>query len=55
MSELAATPGVIPYVDFHDGPRRILTVISEGSRLITSTSRPVVLVDGRSTTACGAR
>ena len=40
-------PGVIPYVDFHDGPRRILTVISEGSRLITSTSRPVVLVDGR--------
>ncbi|MBE1576703.1 hypothetical protein ACFORH_06700 [Amycolatopsis roodepoortensis] len=26
MTDLAAQPGVIPYVDNHDGPRRLLTI-----------------------------
>ena len=47
MSELAATPGVIPYVDYHDGPRRLVTIVCEPGGLISGNSRPVVSIDGR--------
>ena len=47
MSELAATPGVIPYVDFHDGPRRLVTITCEQGGLVVGNSRPVVSIDGR--------
>ena len=41
-------PGVIPYVEFHTGPRRVLTVnLTSGNAMATSKHRPVVSIDGR--------
>lgn len=46
-TDLARVPGVIPYVDNHDGPRRLLTIeipsVGMGARLYV----PVASIDGR--------
>lgn len=48
MSEQQAPPGVIPYVEHHAGERRVLTLhLSSGRGLATSTTPPIVSVDGR--------
>nr|MCW2727753.1 hypothetical protein [Aeromicrobium sp.] len=41
-------PGVIPYVEFHQGPRRLLTVnLTSGNQVVVSKHRPIVSIDGR--------
>ena len=47
-ADLGATPGVIPYVEFHTGPRRVLTIelTTDNSRGL-KIYRPVVSIDGR--------
>lgn len=47
MSELANIPGVIPHMEAHDGPRRTLTVISDGAAIFSNRTRPVIVIDGR--------
>ncbi len=49
MTEQSATPaGAIPYVDYHLGPRRILTLdIVTGNALMRGKIPPVVSIDGR--------
>lgn len=47
MSELASTPGVIPYMEAHVGPRRLLTVVSEAPSMFSNATRPVIIIDGR--------
>ncbi|WP_193605761.1 hypothetical protein [Nocardioides dongkuii] len=48
MSEQQAPPGVIPYVEFHTGERRVLTVhLTSGNGMLTSKVPPVVSIDGR--------
>ena len=45
---LATTPGVIPYVDFHNGLRRLLTVdLTTGNSRVQDKYRPVASIDGR--------
>lgn len=45
---LASTPGVIPYVEFHTGPRRLLTVdLTTGNSRAQDRYRPVASIDGR--------
>ena len=45
---LASTPGVIPYVEFHTGPRRLLTIdLTTGSSRVQDRHRPVASIDGR--------
>lgn len=47
MSE-QAQPGVIPYVDYHQGARRLLTLdLTSGNAVAVSRHRPIVSVDGR--------
>jgi hypothetical protein len=47
MSE-RPVPGVIPYVDFHQGPRRFLTLnLTSGNQVAVSKHRPIVSIDGR--------
>ncbi|HXH79723.1 hypothetical protein [Nocardioides sp.] len=47
-SNWAAMPGVIPYVEFHTGPRRLLTIdLAIGNSRILRTWFPVVSIDGR--------
>ncbi|MCW2835640.1 MAG: hypothetical protein JWN68_3593 [Nocardioides sp.] len=46
-SDLGATPGVIPYVEFHTGPRRLLTIdLSLNSKALVKWY-PIVSIDGR--------
>ena len=41
-------PGVIPYVEYHPGPRRLLTLeLTSGNAVVVSRHRPIVGVDGR--------
>ncbi len=41
-------PGVIPYVEFHQGPRRVLTLqLTTGNAMAVSKHRPIVSIDGR--------
>ncbi|WP_248580201.1 hypothetical protein [Nocardioides sp. InS609-2] len=45
---LSSTPGVIPYVEWHTGPRRTLTVgLTTGNSVVGKKYRPIVSVDGR--------
>ena len=47
-SALGATPGVIPYVEFHTGPRRLLTIdLTTGNTRVHEKYRPVASIDGR--------
>ena len=47
-STLGATPGVIPYVEFHTGPRRLLTIdLTTGNTRVLAKYRPVASIDGR--------
>ncbi|PUA82674.1 hypothetical protein [Nocardioides currus] len=47
-SELATTPGVIPYVEAHSGPRRLLTVdLTTGNAPVRAKYRPIASIDGR--------
>lgn len=40
--------GVIPYVDHHDGPRRLLVVdLTTGNAMIRGKIPPIVSIDGR--------
>ncbi|MFI7116980.1 hypothetical protein [Amycolatopsis sp. NPDC049868] len=47
MSDLAAQPGVIPYVDNHDGPRRLLTIDMRPFPSMRLTYVPFASIDGR--------
>ncbi|GAB3719156.1 hypothetical protein GCM10027598_31520 [Amycolatopsis oliviviridis] len=47
MSDLASQPGVIPYVDNHDGERRLLTVDVRPFPTMRQTYVPFVSIDGR--------
>ncbi|MER7861723.1 hypothetical protein ABTX61_21635 [Amycolatopsis japonica] len=47
MTNLAAQPGVIPYVDNHDGPRRLLTVEMRPFPSSSVPYAPIVSIDGR--------
>ncbi|MEV6873754.1 hypothetical protein [Amycolatopsis sp. NPDC051128] len=47
MSELAKMPGVIPYVDHHDGPRRLLTIEIPHLGHTVRAYAPIASVDGR--------
>ncbi|MEV7550424.1 hypothetical protein AB0N89_12440 [Amycolatopsis sp. NPDC089917] len=47
MSELASQPGVIPYVDNHDGSRRLLTVEIRPFGTLARIYVPFVSIDGR--------
>lgn len=44
-----ATPdGVIPYVDHHDGPKRVLSLnLTSGNSMMKSKMPPIVSIDGR--------
>jgi hypothetical protein len=42
---VSTPPGVIPYVEHHAGPRRVLTLVLKGNGL--ATTPPVVGIDGR--------
>ena len=45
---LASTPGVIPYVEHHVGPRRLLTIdLQTGNRMVRDKYRPIASIDGR--------
>lgn len=47
-SALGSTPGVIAYVEFHTGPRRLLTVdLTTGSSRMQDKYRPIASIDGR--------
>lgn len=47
-SELSRTPGVIPYVEFHTGPRRLLTIdLTTGNAPVRAKYRPIASIDGR--------
>jgi hypothetical protein len=47
-SELSSTPGVIPYVEPHDGPRRLLTIEPVPSGMLAPEACcPVIGIDGR--------
>jgi hypothetical protein len=46
-TELAKVPGVIPYVDHHDGPRRLLTVEIPHLGHTVRAYAPVASIDGR--------
>jgi hypothetical protein len=46
-TELARVPGVIPYVDHHDGPRRLLTVEIPHLGHTVRAYAPIASVDGR--------
>ena len=41
-------PWLIPYVDFHQGPRRVLTLeLMTGNGMVASKYRPIASIDGR--------
>jgi hypothetical protein len=43
-----AQPGVIPYVEYHPGERRLLTLdLTSGNAVVVSRHRPIVGIDGR--------
>ncbi|WP_426242593.1 hypothetical protein [Nocardioides sp. LHG3406-4] len=45
---LSSTPGVVPYVEWHTGPRRTVTVgLTTGNSIVASRYRPIVSIDGR--------
>jgi hypothetical protein len=40
--------GVIPYVEHHDGPKRVLTLnVTSGNGMLTAKIPPIVSIDGR--------
>lgn len=41
MSEQQTPPGVIPYVDVHDGPKRIVTINLDIGRIVLGSSAPM--------------
>jgi hypothetical protein len=46
MSQVPA--GVIPYVDHHDGERRLLTLhLTSGNAMLMGKNPPIVSIDGR--------
>ncbi len=46
--DLGSTPGVICYVEFHTGPRRLLTIdLTTGNSQARARYRPVASIDGR--------
>ena len=45
--DLAKAPGVIPYVDNHDGPRRLLTVDIPHYGRAVQWYAPIASIDGR--------
>jgi hypothetical protein len=47
MTELAKVPGVIPYVDHHNGPRRLLTVEIPHLGSTVLAYAPIASIDGR--------
>ena len=48
MGEFDTLPGVIPYVEAHTGPRRLMTIeLSSGNTLGMHYHRPFVTIDGR--------
>jgi hypothetical protein len=48
VSEQQAPAGVIPYVDWHTGERRLLTLhLTSGNSMLTGKTPPVVSIDGR--------
>ncbi len=46
-TDLAKMPGVIPYVDNHDGPRRLLTVEIPHYGRTVQWYAPIASIDGR--------
>lgn len=48
MSAFANIPGVIGYMEFHDGPRRVLTIDCQAPSLTAGSYRPIISIDGRS-------
>lgn len=48
MTTESTTPGVIPYVEFHTGTRRLLTIdLTTGNSRVLDKYRPVASIDGR--------
>jgi len=44
----AEQPWLIPYVEHHQGPRRVLTLqLTTGNSMVASKYRPIVSIDGR--------
>ncbi|MFD9896202.1 hypothetical protein ACFWY9_43220 [Amycolatopsis sp. NPDC059027] len=46
-SVLATAPGVIPYVEYHDGPRRLLVIDIPCGGNEARRSAPIASIDGR--------
>ncbi|GAA4534512.1 hypothetical protein [Amycolatopsis samaneae] len=46
-TELATAPGVIPYVEHHEGPRRLLVLDLPCGASLASRAAPIASVDGR--------
>lgn len=46
-TDLATVPGVIPYVDNHDGPRRLLTIDIPCVGNEARRTAPIASIDGR--------
>jgi hypothetical protein len=41
-------PWLIPYVDYYNGPTRVLTLeLTSGNRMVVDKHRPIVSIDGR--------
>lgn len=47
MTAMPAHPAVIPYVEAHDGPRRLMTIALTSGNVGASKHVPVVGIDGR--------
>jgi hypothetical protein len=45
---MTTQPGLIPYVEYHQGARRVLTLqLTTGNATVSSKYRPIVSIDGR--------
>lgn len=44
---MSEAPWLIPYVDHHDGPRRVLTLHLTSGNLMAEKHAPVTAIDGR--------
>jgi hypothetical protein len=44
---MSTPPGVIPYVEWHTGPRRVLTLDLTANALLKGQIPPIVSIDGR--------
>ncbi len=48
QQERPQPPSVIPYVEYHQGPRRTLTLhLTTGNPLLRAKIPPIVIIDGR--------